>query len=103
MTIQFNTDNNIAGKNELETHLTTIVADKLGRFSEHLTRLEIHLSDEDGSKNGQNSIRCLLEARMEGRQPIAVNLSSNTSEQAVEGAIEKLKAALETIIGRMNN
>jgi hypothetical protein len=63
----------------------------------------VHLKDENGNKVGQNDIRCLLEARMEGKQPIVVTNSANTRQNAVEGAIGKLKTSLDTIIGRERN
>ena len=103
MTIQFNTDKNITGSEELRAPLIELISMELDRFSEHITRLEVHLSDENGYKDGPNDIRCLLEARLEGRQPIAVTNNANTHEQAVEGALEKLTTSLNTIVGRLRN
>ncbi len=42
----------------------------------------------------------MLEARLEGKQPIAVTDLADTYENAVDGAIQKLKSSLETIAGR---
>ena len=103
MTIQFNTDNNIQGNEELTSPLTSLISDKLNRFSDKISRVEVHLSNDNGNKEGQNDKRCLLEARMEGKQPIAVTNTANSHEQAVEGAIDKLKTSLDTIIGRERN
>ncbi|MGK2863025.1 MAG: HPF/RaiA family ribosome-associated protein [Chitinophagaceae bacterium] len=102
MIIQINTDKNIEGSERFADHFTSIIEDELGRY-ETITRIEVHLSDENGSKEGQADKRCMLEARMEGRQPIAVSNTADTHEQAVEGAVDKLKASLETIIGKMKN
>jgi ribosome-associated translation inhibitor RaiA len=99
--IQLNTDKNIAGDERLDSYLSTLVENELSRFSEHITRIEIHLADENGSKKGQNDIRCTLEARIEGRQPIAVTSHANTVEKAVNEALGKLKASLETIVDRL--
>ena len=44
-----------------------------------------------------------MEARLEGKQPIAVANQADTTDQAVSGAIDKLKASLETIKGRERN
>lgn len=101
MTIQFNTDNNINGGEKLRGPYIALIKDELSRFSEHITRIEAHLTDEDGSKNGGNDKRCVLEARLEGMQPIAVTEHANSYDQAVNGALDKLKASLETIIGRI--
>jgi ribosome-associated translation inhibitor RaiA len=103
MTIQFNTDNNIKGSEELRKPLIAVISEELSRFSAQITRLEVHLSDEDGPKNGLNDKRCMLEARLEGRQPIAVTNHANDHEQAVSGAIDKLKTSLDTIFGRLRN
>ena len=103
MTIQLNTDNNLSVHEAFGNELDDLLSEELSRFSEHITRLEVHLSDENGSKNGIKDKRCLLEARLEGRQPMAVTALADTYELAVNSAIDKLKAALDTIIGRLRN
>lgn len=103
MTIQFNTDKNIAGSEKFNAYFSTLIEESLGRFNDKLTRVEAHLSDENAGKEGPSDKRCLLEARIEGRQPIAVSNIADTHEKAVEGAIAKLKASLQTIIEKMNN
>lgn len=103
MEIQFNTDKNINGNEELTSSLTILVAKELNRFSEQITRLEIHLSDEDSSKDGIKDKRCLIEARLEGMKPIAVTNQANSDENAVKGAIDKLKSSLDTTLGRQRN
>jgi len=45
----------------------------------------------------------LLEARLEGRQPIAVSAQEDTIEKAVSAAIEKAKAALDSFLGKLQN
>ncbi len=103
MTIQLNTDNNLSVHEPFGTRLDDLLSEELSRFSEHITRLEVHLSDENGFKDGINDKRCLLEARLEGRQPMAVTALADTYELAVNSAIDKLKAALDTILGRLRN
>jgi len=103
MKIQFNTDKTISGDEKNEKHFTSQIQDGLKRFESHITRVEVHLSDENGKKEGLNDMKCSLEARIEGRQPTVVSCQADKPELAVAGAIEKLKSALETIIGRMQN
>lgn len=103
MNIQFNTDNNINGSERLNEYFTTTLSESLNRFSNQITRLVVHLTDENSSKEGQNDKRCVLEARVEGLQPIAVTNHGNNIEQAVKGAVDKLKSSLDTAIGRMKN
>ena len=101
MNIQFNTDKSVNGTEELIAPFVTQLEEELSRFSSHITRVEVHLSDEKGKKDGINDIRCLLEARLEGRAPIAVSNQADTIEQSVAGSIDKLKASLKTILGRI--
>jgi ribosomal subunit interface protein len=103
MKIQFNTGKNVSVSKELNALFTSLMSQELIRFSDHITRLEVHLSDEDSYKDGQNDKRCMIEARIEGKQPIAVTDHANTHEQALIGAIDKLKTSLETIKGRFRN
>ena len=103
MKIQFNTDKNISGDERNDQHFTSLIAESLERFQSHITRVEVHLSDENGSKNGVHDIRCLLEARIEGKQPIAVSSQADTVELALSGALDKMKNSLETILGRIQN
>lgn len=103
MTIQFNTDKNVNGAKEFTAPFITQIEDELRRFNSHITRIEVHLSDENGRKDGVEDIRCLMEARLEGKQPIAVTYQAGNVELALSGAIEKLKASLETILGRISN
>ena len=103
MQIQFNTDKNVIMDEEQIASSTSLISEELSRFSTQITRLEIHLSDENGNKDGANDKRCLVEARLAGMQPIAVTGQANTPEQAISGAIEKLKTSLETVTGRLKN
>ena len=103
MKIQFNTDKTINGDEKNEDYFTSQIAEELDRFESHITRIEVHLSDENGKKEGRNDIQCMLEARLKGRKPIAVSNQGDTVEQAVSGTIDKLKISLETILGRIQN
>ena len=53
MNIQFNTSNNINGSETMNTRLSNVIAEKLNRFSDYITRIEAHLSDSNGQKEGQ--------------------------------------------------
>ncbi|OFY52182.1 MAG: ribosomal subunit interface protein [Bacteroidetes bacterium GWF2_41_31] len=103
MKIQFNTDKNVIGSKELIASATSLISEELSRFSQQITRVEVHLSDEDGNKDGFIDKRCMLEARLAGMKPIAVTHHANTHEQAIDGAIDKLKASLEKITGRLKD
>ncbi len=104
MKIQINTDSNIAGNDQLRGEVETLLSGALDRFSEKITRVEVHLSDENSDKKpGVDDMRCLLEARLAGLQPIAVSHEAATLEEAVDGAAEKLKRSLDSTLGRLGD
>lgn len=100
MTVQFNSDKTIQWDQRHTEHFTALVKEELGRFSDHITRVEAHFSDQNGAKEGVNDIRCLLEVRVEGKKPIATSHQADKIEQAISGALEKMKAALKTNLDR---
>jgi hypothetical protein len=103
MTIEINTDKTLKVDARQHDFFSTQISEELERFESHITRIEVHLKDENGEKKGLNAISCMFEARIEGRKPIAVTCQANTVELATMGAINKIKAAVETTIGRMQN
>lgn len=103
MQIQINTDHNIEGHEALAAHVSSVVEGALGRFSDQVTRVEVHLTDEVGHKSGQDDKRCVMEARLRGRQPIAVTHHAGSVHQAVDGAAVKLTRLLESEIGRLRD
>jgi len=103
MKIQVNTDVNIDGTEALAAQVRATVEHALKHFAEHITRVEVHLSDENGGKSGPHDQRCMLEARLEGRQPVAVTEQAATQEQAVHGAAQKLSRLLDNTLGRLRD
>ena len=101
MIIQYNTDNTINGDQRNQVFFTNLIAEELEKYNNEITRLEVHISDENGEKSGINDIRCLIEARIKNMKPIAVSDNANTIESAITGAIAKLKASVESILGRI--
>ncbi len=101
MQIQVNTDRNIEGHEALAAHVQSVVETQIGRFSEQVTRIEVHVSDVNGHKTTDQDKRCLMEARLAGRQPIAVSDQAGNVRQAVDGAAHKLKRALDSTLGRL--
>ena len=101
MLIQINTDDNVSHSDVLADDIEATVRSTLDRFAAQVTRVEIHLSDENSDKkSGSANIRCMLEARPEGLQPIAVTDAAATVAQAVDGAARKMKRSLDSLLGR---
>jgi ribosome-associated translation inhibitor RaiA len=101
MQVQIHTDRNIEGDAALTGSVEAVVRDSLSRFGDQVTRVEVHLSDLNGQKAGPDDKRCLLEARVAGRQPVAVSHEAATLHQAVTGAARKLKNNLAKTFGRL--
>lgn len=101
MQIQINTDRHIAGHETLASGVEQTLRAALDRFGDKVTRLEVHLSDEDSAaKSGTMDKRCVLEARVAGWQPLAVSDQAATINQAVSGAATKLISLLESELGK---
>ena len=100
MQIQINTDHHIEGREALAAYVRGVVEGALQRFSEHITRVEVHLSDENAHKSGQHGTRCVIEARLAGRPPVAVTHHAETLHQAVDGASDKAIRLIESTLGR---
>ena len=94
MQIQVNTDKTIQGGERLTQFVTAAIDAKLHRFGGQITRVEVHLSDENGHKSHGNDKKCVLEARPAGLPPVAVTHLSATLDQALHGAVEKLERLL---------
>ncbi|MFJ2713554.1 MULTISPECIES: HPF/RaiA family ribosome-associated protein [unclassified Pseudomonas] len=101
MQIQVNSDNHIQSSQRLEEWVRTTIESTLERYEEDLTRVEVHLADENGDKPGPHDMRCQLEARPKGHQPISVTHKADSLEQAIDGAAEKLEHKLEHLFGKL--
>ena len=102
MKIQVNTDHNIHGHEATIERIEATVESTLGHLAEHITRVEVHLSDENAKKGGSTDKRCMMEARLEKHQPIAVTEEAATINEAVVGAAHKLKRSLEHTLSRLS-
>lgn len=103
MKIQINTGPNTDGREQVARQVEGIVESTLGHLAEHVSRVEVHLSDQNSDKGGSADQRCMMEARLEGRQPTAVTEDAATMAEAITGAAEKLKHSLDHILGRLSD
>jgi len=103
MKVQVNSDRSIDHHEEVARGAEAEVESALGQLAKHITRVEVHLSDENGNKGGEHDKRCVMEARFEGHQPIAVTHEAQTIDQAIEGAAGKLRSALDHTLGRLHD
>jgi ribosome-associated translation inhibitor RaiA len=103
MQININTDKTIERHAGLDEHVQSVVSAALHRFGEHITRVEVHLSDNQAHKSADGDNRCLMEARVTGYQPIAVSDHAATLHQAIGGSADKLKRAIDSALGRLHD
>ncbi len=103
MNIHINTGHKIQGNQALISKFSNIIESSLSRVSDHITKVEVHLKDEDGYKKGNNDKRCMIEVRLEGRQPIVVTDHADNLNQALDGALDKLINMIKSILGRQHD
>lgn len=71
----------------------------LGRFKDRITRVEVHLRDINGPKEGVDQ-RCSIEVRLAGYDPLAVDADAADITTAVREAAGKARRAVERKIDR---
>ncbi|MFB4393433.1 MULTISPECIES: HPF/RaiA family ribosome-associated protein [unclassified Pseudomonas] len=103
MQIQVNSSNHIQGNTRLNEWVRSTLESTLERYEDDLTRIEVHLRDENGDKPGPHDKRCQMEARPKGHQPISVTHTAASLDQAVDGAASKLNNALEHFYGKLRS
>lgn len=95
MQVQVHTDNHVNGSEGLTAHVESIVTGELERFGNRVTRVEVHIGDENGHKGGEHDKRCAMEARLSGLQPIAVTGQGTIVDAAINAAVDKLVRAID--------
>ena len=103
MQININTDSTIERVAGLTEHVQSVVGAAVQRFAEHVSRVDVHLSDNKSEKSADGDNRCMLEARLTGYNDIVVSDHSATLHQAIGGASDKLKRAIDSALGRLND
>jgi ribosome-associated translation inhibitor RaiA len=102
MQINVNTDRTIEKHQGLDDHVEAVVKDNIGRFDQ-VHRVEVHLSNENSQKQLDGGNRCMMEAHVTGYAPVVVNEHAVNLHQAITQAGAKLKRALDSAIGRLND
>lgn len=103
MIITFNTDHHKDGNADFRARYQTILTEKLENYSHEIKKLDVHLTDENGKKEGGEDKKCLLEAHIEKMNPIVSTNHAGTYELSLTGAIDNLKAALDKQMGKLND
>jgi hypothetical protein len=100
MEIQFNSDNTISGTENVAERIEAQLRERLGRFEDRLTRLEVHIGDTNGPKGGGEDIRCTIEARPRGGAPVSTSAQAGEVDAAARQASAKMVTLLERQFGK---
>ncbi|MEO5735595.1 MAG: HPF/RaiA family ribosome-associated protein [Rubrivivax sp.] len=100
MQIEIGSDHSIQVHDEWAGKLEEMVQHALRHHRDQLTRVVLHLSDENAHKAGDNDKRCAMEGRLRGMQPVAVTHHGDTFDKAAAGAADKLSRLLEHTLAK---
>ncbi len=76
------------------------VGEVLGLFEDRLTRVEVHIQDQNGQKGGVD-LRCVAEARPRGLDPVVAEMRGDHLRETFSGALEKLRRVLDHQLGKL--
>jgi ribosome-associated translation inhibitor RaiA len=100
MEIQFNSDSSVMGTENVAERIEAQLRQRLGRFEDRLTRLEVHVGDDNGSKGGGADKRCTIEARPRGGEPVSVTAHAGDVDAAARQASAKMNSLLDSHFGK---
>lgn len=92
MQIQIHT-NGIHNSDALSARVQKEVEEGLKVWRTQVMRVEAHLHDDNGPKSGKDK-RCVLEIRLAGHQPMAVEASTDDMYQSITQAAGKAERAV---------
>lgn len=101
MQIQVNSDATIDSSKLIDVVETEVDA-AVGRYADRITRVEVHFQDVNAQKGGEDDIRCMMEVRIAGLKPLAVDERAGTVGAAIAGAAEKLERLVEHTLDRLD-
>ncbi|MCB2074989.1 MAG: HPF/RaiA family ribosome-associated protein [Novosphingobium sp.] len=100
MQVQFNSDSSVMGTANVAERIEAQVRDRLARFEDRLTRIEIHVRDENGRKHGADDKACTIEARPRGGRAIGVTEHAANVDDAARKAATTLAQRLDRHFGK---
>lgn len=100
MQFQFNSDSSVMGTENVAERIEAQLRERLARFEDRLSRLEVHVRDENGPKGGGDDKACMIEARIKGEKPIGVTGRAGDVDAAARIAANTLVQRLERHFGK---
>jgi ribosome-associated translation inhibitor RaiA len=104
MDIHVHTDHNIDGREALATWVTGVIEQSLGGVSRRISRVEVHLTDENSDKKTRaDDMRCVLEVKIDGRPPLVVTEQADTIHNAVIAGSDQLARLVDHTLERVSD
>lgn len=103
MLIQVRSNHTVQTSASLEQWVRKELTRALERFQDELSSLEVHLADINSGRVSEDHKRCAIEARLNGRDPVAVHHQAERLDDALHGAVDKLKRSLERELGKQHD
>ena len=101
MQILVNTDNAIKGDEQLIERIEAIAREGLSRYADRITRVDVHLSDVNGRRDGVDK-HCVIEVRPKGLEPLVTTDQAETVDKVALSAIHKMVHLLESTFGKLS-
>ena len=96
-----NSDNQVDLNEDSIEHWRSEITTSLERFNDWITRVEVHVTDENSkSKEGTDDIRCLIEARPANKQPVSVEVRGSSAEHAISDGIKTMQRRLSAMVDK---
>ncbi len=102
MQILVNSGNNVDSDQSLIEQVQSEVAHAVRWFEDRITRVQVHLTDENSEKGGANDKKCVMEAHVSGRDPYAVSTHAGTIHDAYTEAAGKLQRSIKSDLDRID-
>jgi sigma 54 modulation/S30EA-like ribosomal protein len=100
MRIQVNSDATVKGDLRVVSFVRHEIDRILARFTDRLTRVEVHLSDLNAAKSGAADKRCVVEARPTQTRPLTTTATARRLDAAIGQALRKMQRLLASFYGR---
>ncbi len=90
----------IDGSDALRDRVTQKVEHVLQHVADRITRVEVHLRDDNAGKAGSHDKRAVMEARPAGHDPIAVEHNGEDIYKVIDETAQKLGRAVKSKLER---
>jgi hypothetical protein len=96
------TDHRVPGRDELISFVGFEIVAGLGPCASRVSNVHVHLAAESCGWSGPAILRCRLELRPEGHEPLAVMHRALNMDDAVRGAVGDMRGILERMFRRID-